>query len=394
MTARATREDLLRHAPVLCVVGARPNYMKMAPILRALKAEGLNTVLVHTGQHVEEGMNGRLFADLSLPAPDVMLDIHGQGHALQTAEVMTQFDPLIERFRPQCVLVVGDVNSTLACALVAAKRHVPVAHVEAGLRSFDRSMPEEINRRLTDAVSDVLYTTEVAANRNLAREGVEPERVVFAGNVMIDSLLQHLPHAVAPVETLRRAGQDDSLIGVPTGFALATAHRPANVDHHETLSALLAALREVSLQLPVVFPVHPRTRHYITRYGLGAYLDTPRVVQLPPLGYLEMLGLMAHARVVLTDSGGVQEETTALGVPCLTLRDNTERPITVEAGTNTLVGLDRQRIIELVEAAIKGGAKRGHRPPLWDGHAAARVATHLAQWLGARRARARGVHVS
>ncbi len=386
MTPRISREELMARSPVLCVVGARPNYMKMAPLIAAMKSFGLHPLLVHTGQHFDEDMFGRLFADLGLPPPDERLSVKPGGHAQQTAEIMLQFDPLIERYKPQCVLVVGDVNSTLACALVASKRHVPVVHVEAGLRSFDRRMPEEINRLLVDQMADLLYTTEESANRNLTREGIDPARVVFAGNVMIDSLISHLPHAVAPAITLREAGYDPALISGPTGFALATAHRPANVDHQEPLSALLAALREVSAHLPVVMPLHPRTRHYIERYGLAAYLDTPRIVQLPPLGYLDMLGLMAQARVVLTDSGGVQEETTALGVPCLTLRDNTERPITVEAGTNTLVGLDRRRIVDCVGAVLKGGAKRGHKPPLWDGHAASRIAQHLSGWLSTHRA--------
>ena len=385
MSPRVSKEELMSSKPVLCVVGARPNYMKIAPLMAAMKGFGLHPVLVHTGQHYDEDMFGRLFRDLGLPQPDVLLDVHASGHAQQTAEIMVQFEPLIERYKPQCVLVVGDVNSTLACALVAAKLHVPVVHVEAGLRSFDRTMPEEINRLLTDQISDLLYTTEESANRNLAREGIDASRVVFAGNVMIDSLLSHLPHAVAPNVVLREAGYDPALLSGPSGFALATAHRAANVDHQEPLSALLAALREVSAHLPVVLALHPRTRHNIERFKLGAYLDTPRIVQLSPQGYWQMLGLMSHARVVLTDSGGVQEETTALGVPCLTLRDNTERPITVEAGTNTLVGLDRRRIVDAVGAVLRGGGKRGRHPPLWDGHAASRIAQHLNAWLAARR---------
>ncbi|MEY3200927.1 MAG: hypothetical protein RIR70_477 [Pseudomonadota bacterium] len=387
MSPRISKEDLMRQRPVLCVVGARPNYMKIAPVIHALKSFGLHPVLAHTGQHVDDAMFGRLFADLGLPEPDERLPPpeagQVQSHAEQTARIMLAFDPLIERYKPRCVLVVGDVDSTLACALVAAKRGVPVVHVEAGLRSFDRSMPEEINRVLTDQLAVLHYTTEESANRNLAREGIDPAGVVRVGNVMIDSLLANLSHAVAPAVVLKSAGFDPAMLAGPTGFALATAHRPANVDHAERLGALLAALREASSALPVVFVLHPRTRHFIERYALQAYLDTPRIVQLPPQGYWQMIGLMAHARVVLTDSGGIQEETTALGVPCLTLRDNTERPITVEAGTNTLVGLDRRRIAEAIGAVLKGGAKRGRRPPMWDGHAASRIAQHLAQWLAA-----------
>jgi UDP-N-acetylglucosamine 2-epimerase (non-hydrolysing) len=369
--------------PIVCVVGARPNYMKIAPLMRAFASEGLPAVLVHTGQHSEEAMFGRIFSDLGLDRPAVCLSVSQSNPAQQLAEMISQFDPLVDRYHPRAVLVVGDVTSTLACALVASKRGVPLVHVEAGLRSFDRRMPEEVNRVLTDHLSDLLFATEASAVRNLAREGIEGGHVVLAGNVMIDSLIAHLPQAKAPALTLSEAGFDPSLIESPQGFALATLHRPSNVDHAEPLASILGALREITGYLPVVLPLHPRTRHSIKRYGLGAYLDTPKLISLPPVGYAQMLGLMAHARVVLTDSGGVQEETTALGVPCLTLRENTERPITVEHGTNTLVGRDRSKIIAGVEAALRGGAKRGRRPELWDGHAASRIARHLLPWLAA-----------
>lgn len=376
--------------PVVCVVGARPNYMKMAPIVRAFARHvpRLPVVLVHTGQHYDEEMNGRLFADLQLPRPDVNLEVGSGSHALQTAEVMRRFEPVLDRLAPSCVLVVGDVNSTLACSLVAVKKGVPVAHVEAGLRSFDRSMPEEVNRVLTDQISDVLYTTERSAHDNLAREGIAPERVVFVGNVMIDSLLANREHAVAPEETLRRAGRDGALLSHPRGFGVVTLHRPSNVDRPETLAGLLSTLSEVSERLPLVFALHPRTRGNIDKFGLQALIAAERMVLLPPQGYLEMLGLMSRATVVLTDSGGIQEETTALAVPCITLRENTERPITVEQGTNTLTGRDRGLILATVDEILAGGGKRGRTPELWDGRAAERIADHLAGWLVQRYAKA------
>ena len=369
--------------PLLCVVGARPNYMKMAPLTQAFAARaGLpRVVLVHTGQHYDVEMKQRLFADLALPPPDIDLEVGSGTHAVQTAEIMRRFEPVLDRERPSCVIVVGDVNSTLACSLVASKKGVPVAHVEAGLRSYDRAMPEEINRVLTDQIADLLYTTERSAAANLAREGIDPSRVVFTGNVMIDSLAAHRARAVPPAETLRRAGLPPDLVGRPEGFAVATLHRPSNVDERAPLSECLAALAAVAARLPLVWPVHPRTRSNIEREALGGMIRSARIVLLPPQGYLEMLGLMQSARVVLTDSGGVQEETTALAVPCLTMRDNTERPITVEQGTNTLVGRDLARITRAVDDILATGGKRGRVPELWDGHAAARIARHLEGWL-------------
>jgi len=367
--------------PVLCVVGARPNYMKMAPLLRAFAAEPAmpRALLVHTGQHYDFALNERLFADLDLPAPDVNLEVGSGSHAVQTAEVMKRFEPLLDAHAPSCVVVVGDVNSTLACSLVAAKREVPVAHVEAGLRSFDRTMPEEINRVLTDQIADLLYTTERGALDNLTREGIDPARVHFVGNLMIDSLRAALPRAVPPARTLAAEGHPAALIEI--GFGLVTLHRPSNVDAPDTLAALLEALTTISQRLPLVWPMHPRTRASIERFGLTEALRAPALVCLPPQGYLEMVGLMNDATVVLTDSGGVQEETTALGVPCLTLRENTERPITVEQGTNRLVGRDFQALHGLVDAILAGGGKRGQLPELWDGRTAGRIAAHMAQWL-------------
>ena len=372
-------------APVMCIVGARPNFMKMAPILRALAAHEppIPALLVHTGQHYDASMSDRLFADLRLPSPDLNLEVGSGSHAVQTAEVMKRIEPAIDEHRPCCVLVVGDVNSTLACTLVAVKKGVPVVHVEAGLRSGDRRMPEEINRVLTDQVADRLYTTERSALDNLLREGIAESRVCFAGNVMIDSLLQSRPHAKAPAETLAAHGADPALVQGAAGYGVVTLHRPSNVDDAETLQRLLGVLREVSERLPLVFALHPRTRSNIERFGLQALVAGARMALLPPQGYLEMLGLMGGATLVLTDSGGLQEETTALGVPCLTLRENTERPITVDEGTNTLVGRDAQAIRDGVAAILAGQGKRGRTPQYWDGHAAERIAADLYRWLAA-----------
>jgi UDP-N-acetylglucosamine 2-epimerase (non-hydrolysing) len=375
--------------PVICVVGARPNFMKMAPILRAFSAHhpALPTLLVHTGQHYDRDMNDRLFVDLRLPHPDINLEVGSATHAVQTAEVMRRFEPVVDAQRPSCVLVVGDVNSTLACTLVSAKKEVPVVHVEAGLRSYDRAMPEEINRVLTDQIADRLYTTERSAQANLAREGIAEERVCFVGNVMIDSLLSNREFAHSPTKTLQMAGVDPAVLDDPRGYGVVTLHRPSNVDRAEQLAPLLSVLREVSEQLPLVFALHPRTRANIDRFGLGELLASPRIVLLPPQGYLEMLGLLAGAKLVLSDSGGLQEETTALGVPCLTIRENTERPITVEQGTNTLVGCDPQAIRKGVAEILSGTGKTGRVPELWDGRAAERIAADLSQWLLARHAR-------
>jgi UDP-N-acetylglucosamine 2-epimerase (non-hydrolysing) len=369
--------------PVICVVGARPNFMKMAPILRAFARHGprIPALLVHTGQHYDADMNDRLFVDLELPSPDLNLEVGSASHAVQTAEVMRRFEPVVDLHDPACVLVVGDVNSTLACTLVAVKKGVPVVHVEAGLRSFDRRMPEEINRVLTDQVADRLYTTERSALANLEREGIDPDRVAFVGNVMIDSLLAHRPRAVPPQETLRRAGADPALVQRAGGYGVVTMHRPSNVDDPGVLRALLGVLCEVAQRLPLVFALHPRTRAAIERAGLQSLLARAPIALLPPQGYLEMLGLMSSATLVATDSGGIQEETTALGVPCLTLRENTERPITVESGTNTLVGRDRDAILLATDEILAGGGRRGRVPELWDGRAAERIADDLAQWL-------------
>jgi len=379
-------EILRPSGPLTCVVGARPNYMKMAPLIRAFaKQEGLpGVVLVHTGQHYDVAMNERLFADLALPSPDINLEVGSATHAVQTAEIMRRFEPVVDELKPSCVIVVGDVNSTLACSLVASKKRTPVAHVEAGLRSYDREMPEEINRVLTDQIADILYTTEHEAAANLAREGIDAGRVQFVGNVMIDSLLQHRARALAPAETLARAGADAAIAERAAGFGVVTLHRPSNVDSLDALAEALAVLRDVAARLPLVWPVHPRAAANIERFGFAPMLASARITMLEPQGYLEMLGLLANARLVLTDSGGIQEESTALSVPCLTMRENTERPITVTEGTNTLVGRDRARAVECVDEILRTGGKRGRVPPLWDGHAAARIAAHLQEWLAVR----------
>ncbi len=359
---------------VLCVAGARPNFMKIAPVMAALAETGIAAQLLHTGQHYDAAMSDGFFADLGIPHPDHHLEVGSGSHAVQTAEVMKRFEPVLESVQPQAVLVVGDVNSTIACALVAAKRGVRVIHVEAGLRSYDRGMPEEINRVLTDQISDLLFTTEKSALANLVREGIDPARVEFVGNVMIDTLHRNLERAVPASRTLG---------AVLAQYAVLTLHRPSNVDDPDTLAALLDVVNEINRSVPVAMPLHPRTRGNIEKFGLSARLDGLRV--LPPVGYLEMLGLMRDAKLVLTDSGGIQEETTALGVPCLTLRENTERPITIEEGTNTLVGPDPEAIRAAFADVMASGGKTGRIPEFWDGRAAMRIAHTLKDWLPAQK---------
>jgi len=374
---------------ILCVVGARPNFMKIAPVMAAFAAArpAVPACLVHTGQHYDAQMNQQYLDALGIAAPEYNLEVGSASHAVQTAEIMRRFEPVIDAETPSAVLVVGDVNSTVACALVAAKKCVPVVHVEAGLRSYDRSMPEEVNRVLTDQLSDLLFTTERKAAANLAREGIDPARIHFVGNVMIDTLHQNLGRAVPPAEVLK--GDAARALASPQGYALVTLHRPSNVDEAPVLKRLFVTLARIGERLPIVFPMHPRTRERVARFGLEDMLDAVRIHALPPAGYLEMLGLMRGARLVLTDSGGVQEETTALGVPCVTVRDSTERPITAEEGTNTIVGTDPQRILEVFEDVLATGGRRGRIPELWDGCAAPRIAAVLGTWLaqaGARRA--------
>lgn len=354
--------------------------MKVAPVVEAMRrrASEFSPLVVHTGQHYDERMSDLFFRDLGLPEPDVYLGVGSGSHAQQTASVMKLFEPVVLAERPDWVLVVGDVNSTLACALVCAKLLVRVAHVEAGLRSRDRSMPEEINRLLTDQIADLLLTPSTDADRNLISEGIPPERIRFVGNVMIDSLLKNL--ALAERSRVR---EELGVAGEP--YAVVTLHRPSNVDEPETLRRILRALSRVSRRLPVVFPVHPRTRRRFEEFGLAGdegLRGDFRLVE--PLGYLDFLRLYSGARLVLTDSGGIQEETTALGIPCLTLRENTERPVTVELGTNRIVGTDEERIVAEAALALEG-AREGEAPrvpPLWDGKTADRILDALLESSG------------
>lgn len=354
---------------IMHVVGARPNFMKTAPLIAALARhpQQFRQLLVHTGQHYDYMMSRVFFEELALPDPDEFLRVGSGSHAEQTARVLLAFEPVLLRHRPDRVVVVGDVNSSLACALACAKLGVPVAHVEAGLRAGDRSMPEELNRILIDQIADLLFTPSPDADANLLREGVAPEQIVCVGNLMIDTLLRMLPLAVRR-PTLATLGLE------PGGYLLATLHRPSNVDDPGQLGAISAALQQISRRLPVVFPAHPRTRQRLDAAGFtpGAAL---RLIE--PLGYLDFLALQRSARLVLTDSGGVQEETTCLGVPCLTARPNTERPITITQGTNRLVASDTDAIIAAVDAVLATERPAAQRPELWDGVAAERAAAVL-----------------
>jgi len=349
---------------VFHIVGARPNFMKVAPVLGALRAhQRVIQTLVHTGQHYDANMSDVFFEQLDIPAPDVNLAVGSGSHARQTAEIMMRFEPVVLEAKPDLVLVYGDVNSTVATALVCAKLGVRVGHVEAGLRSFDRTMPEEINRLVTDQLSDVLFTPSEDGDSNLQREGIAAEKIFRVGNVMIDSLLKLLPVA-----------RQQQRNGLPERYAVVTLHRPANVDDSTTLKSILQSLVDVNRDLAVVFPAHPRTRQRIAEFGLKA--DQLRVID--PLPYVDFLGLQSRAQVVITDSGGIQEEATYLGVPCLTLRENTERPITVSLGTNVLVGRDPEKLRAELARVLAGKQKKGTIPPLWDGRAGERIAQVIA----------------
>ena len=376
-----TRSD--RPLRLLCIVGARPNFMKIAPLMRVFRArpDRFDARLVHTGQHYDEAMKDAFFRQLHIPEPDIDLGVGSGSHAVQTAEIMRRFEPVLDDLQPDVVLVVGDVNSTIACALVATKKGIAVVHVEAGLRSGDRGMPEEINRVLTDQISDLLFTTEADGATNLMREGIAADRIHFVGNVMIDTLLANRERAIPAEETL---GGIAGFAGDPAGFGVLTLHRPSNVDDPVVLRRLLEVLVQLSERLPLVFPIHPRTRGRIADAGLSPVLAASRIALTDPLGYLQLLGLMAKARIVLTDSGGLQEETTALGIPCVTLRENTERPITVEQGTNTIVGTDPAKIRACFDDVMASGGKSGRVPELWDGQAAERIADTLLAWAGSR----------
>jgi UDP-N-acetylglucosamine 2-epimerase (non-hydrolysing) len=365
---------------VLHIVGARPNFMKMAPLIDALGVDsgGYEHLLVHTGQHYDSQLNDAIFRDLGLRAPDIHLGAGSGSHAEQTSRVMLAFEKLVAERQPALVVVAGDVNSTLACSVVAAKANVPVAHLEAGLRSGDWTMPEEINRLVTDRLTKLHLTPSADGDANLRAEGVPPDKIVRVGNCMIDSLLRHLPRARA-LETVSGPKLDTR------GFVLATFHRPANVDQPDKLLALVRALESVGVRLPVIFPVHPRTRARLIDLGITPEgLERSGVHLLEPLGYLEFLKLEDAALVAITDSGGVQEETTVLGVPCLTFRDNTERPVTITEGTNKLIGTDPKAILPEVEEVMAGRAKKGRIPELWDGHAGVRAADAVRRFLSMR----------
>lgn len=357
---------------VVNVVGARPNLMKIAPLMAEMRRyPDLEPLLVHTGQHYDDKLSDVFFEDLGIARPDYELGVGSGSHAWQTAQIMLALEPTLQQIDPDLVLVVGDVNSTLAAALVAAKLGIPLAHVEAGLRSFDRAMPEEINRVLTDAVADYLFTTEPSAEANLRREGIPAEKIFFVGNTMIDSLLRHRERAA-------RLNAAASFGVRPQAYAVLTLHRPANVDAPDVLKGIIEALTALQERLPILFSVHPRTRQRLERFGFWDTLDAlPHLQLLEPVGYLQFLGLMSQARMVLTDSGGIQEETTILEVPCLTLRDNTERPVTITEGTNELVGTAPDRILSAAERVLQGNWKTGRRPELWDGRAAERIVNAL-----------------
>ncbi len=360
---------------IMNVVGARPNFMKIGPIQREMNRRNseFQPVLVHTGQHYDEKMSKLFFDDLQLPKPDVYLGVGSGSHAGQTAKIMIDFEKVCLEHKPDMVLVVGDVNSTVACSLVASKLWIPVIHVEAGLRSFDRKMPEEINRLVTDALADYLFITEKAGIENLKNEGVDDSKVHFVGNVMIDSLAFFL-------EKARESDILKKLELREKNYALVTLHRPSNVDEPENFLKILTAFEQIEKEIPIVFPIHPRTRKNIERFGLEDRVKALKNLKLlPPIGYLDFMNLTQNCKFVMTDSGGIQEETTYLGIPCMTLRENTERPITIEVGTNELVGPNTEQILNFAQKMLSGQWKKGAVPELWDGRAAERIVEVLSK---------------
>ena len=354
--------------PVILVVGARPNFMKIAPLHAELAKRGIIQILLHTGQHYDENMSKVFFDDLGMPEPDIYLGIGSGSHATQTAKVMVEFEKVCKKHKPSMVVVVGDVNSTVACSMVCAKECIPCAHVEAGLRSFDRQMPEEINRLITDAIANILLTPSPDGDENLRNEGVSEDRIIRVGNIMIDSLFNNLERA--------ENSTIHSDLNIEKGnYGILTLHRPSNVDEKETFSGIISALEEIGRKIQLVFPLHPRTKNRAEEFGLVNRLESiPNIVLTGPAGYLDFVALMSESKLVLTDSGGLQEETTALGIPCLTLRENTERPITVTEGTNTIVGNNPKVIIDTAFEVLDNGGKAGRVPELWDGKTAARIA--------------------
>ncbi len=361
---------------VLNIVGARPNFMKVAPIIDALSKYNIKQLLIHTGQHYDEKMSRNFFDDLGMPKPDINLEVGSGSHAEQTARIMIEFEKVCLQEDPDLVIVVGDVNSTMACTITAKKLGIKVAHIEAGLRSRDMSMPEEINRLCTDVLCDYLFTTDHFANENLIAEGISQEKIHFVGNVMIDTLLKHQ-------EIARKLGFVDELGLKPGSFATLTLHRPSNVDDKAIFTGILEALHEIAAEIPIVFPIHPRTRKMVEQFNLSKLFSSGDKVHgiwiTEPLGYLKFLSLNMHAKLILTDSGGLQEEATILGVPCITIRNNTERPITCEMGTNFIAGNERTRILEAAKRILKGNIPQGKIPPKWDGKAAARIVKILCE---------------
>jgi UDP-N-acetylglucosamine 2-epimerase (non-hydrolysing) len=358
---------------IVNVVGARPNFIKIAPLMRAYKQynDAFDPVLVHTGQHYDETMSKTFFEQLNIPKPDINLGVGSGSHAEQTAKIMMSFEKLIKDAKPDIVLVVGDVNSTMACSITASKLGIKTAHVEAGLRSFDMTMPEEINRKVTDSICDYLFTTEESAGENLKNEGVKEDKIFFVGNVMIDTLsycLNKIRDMALPVNGITE-----------NNYATITIHRPSNVDNRPVLKGIIAALKKIQRDIPVIFPMHPRTRKNVDQFGLSEkVLGMPNLIITEPIGYLEFLRLNKTAKLVLTDSGGLQEETTYLGIPCLTIRENTERPVTINVGTNVLTGSNPDNILEEYEKIMNGNFKKGRIPYLWDGHTAERIVDKFA----------------
>lgn len=364
----------------MCIAGARPNFVKIAPILKALQRvqAAISVQFIHTGQHYDSRLDTDFFKSLDIRQPDENLEVRSGTHAEQTATIIQRFEPILDRYKPDAILVVGDVNSTLACSLVAAKKGIAVIHVEAGLRSFDSRMPEEINRKLTDQISDLHFVTEASGRKHLVAEGIAPGKVHLVGNVMIDSLLKCLPNTRSISSIL----QEQKVDALPAEqYGVVTLHRPSNVDNAEVFENILQALTKISSNIPLVFPMHPRTLSKVKEFRLEQYFQNPQFIILGPLVYLDMLSLMQSAKIMLTDSGGIQEETSILNVPCLTLRENTERPITLDKGTNQLVGIQKQNIVHAANKVLEKPKMAQQTIPLWDGHAADRIVDILVPWL-------------
>ncbi|MDT3740564.1 MAG: UDP-N-acetylglucosamine 2-epimerase (non-hydrolyzing) [Candidatus Kapabacteria bacterium] len=362
---------------ILNIVGARPNFMKIAPLISAMKSSKyIEPVLIHTGQHYDEKMSNLFFDELEIPKPEVNLEVGSDTQAKQVAKIMEKFDDICSQYKPQAILVVGDVNSTMACSLVAAKLGIKIIHMEAGLRSYDRNMPEEINRIVTDALADLLLTPSADGTENLLKEGVSPDKIKLVGNIMIDTLLHFLPKA-------EKSGILEKLSVTKNNYAAVTLHRPSNVDGEQSLRAILETLSSIQKKIRIVLPIHPRTRKNIELFGLSDIVDnSPELILTDPLGYLDFQKLMSNSRFVITDSGGVQEETTALKIPCITVRENTERPVTIWEGSNELVGFDMDKLLYFSDKAISGSWKQSRIPEFWDGKTAERVVDNIEKYFG------------